>query len=148
MASGPVASVAIAATKSMEDLTSYAMTLSHQHLQVRETYCPIVRIFLPLCSDAIADIGIKRADCIISLGGLGGGIATSPGPTSSLSMSILLDFAKSCLHIIQIDLRPNSGILHDDCTCLRQNIQPLTSLIQPQTSNTSTPTSCLGVVLY
>jgi len=99
MASGPVASVALAARRSIEDLTSYAITLIHQHtVRGGGTYCPIVRIFLPLCSVDIADIGIKRADCIISPGGFGGGIATRPGATSSLSMSMVL--AKSCLDII------------------------------------------------
>jgi hypothetical protein len=89
VASGPVASVAIAASRSMEDLPSYAITLvSLTQSQGVGTYCPIVRIFLPLCSADNADMGKKRADWMISLGGFGGGIATSPGPTSSLSMSV------------------------------------------------------------
>jgi hypothetical protein len=101
VASGPVALVAIAESSSMEDLTSYAMTLSRQHTCIQGvvgTYCPMVRIFLPLCSVDIADMGKKRADWMISLGGFGGGTATSPGPTSSLSMSVIL--AKSCLSTI------------------------------------------------
>lgn len=92
MASEPVASVAIAARRRIDDLTSYAITLIHQHTVTEKwwgPYCPIVRIFLPLCSVDIADIGMKRADCMISLGGFGGRIATSPGPSSSLSMYVL-----------------------------------------------------------
>ena len=89
VASGPVASVAIAASRSIEDLTSYAITLvSSTQSQETGTYCPIVLIFLPRCSVDNADMGKKRADWMISPGAFGGGIAASPGPTSSFSMRV------------------------------------------------------------
>ena len=41
-----------------------------------ETYCPIVRTFLPAWSRLIFDSGRNRADCMRSVGGDGAGTAT------------------------------------------------------------------------